>query len=112
MDICPLTSVDICPLISVDISPRTSVDMRPAGGRELTVVSQDDDVDTSVEVDLLEAVHQLTHDPVHVLDGQNQLQDRNVEDIWTNPRARVSLPPGGSRRFFKLFRCVIISVTL
>lgn len=71
----------------MDIRPLTSVDMRPAGGRELTVVSQDDDVETSVEADLLQAVHQLTHDPVHVLDGQNQLQDRNVENTWTKPRA-------------------------
>lgn len=42
------------------------------------MISQDDDVETSVEADLLQAVHQLTHDPVHVLDGRNHLQDRNV----------------------------------
>lgn len=43
--------------------------------RDVTVIGQDDDVKTTVEANLLQAVHQLTHDPVNVLDGQNQLQD-------------------------------------
>lgn len=43
--------------------------------RDVTVICQDDDVKTTVEANLLQAVHQLTHDPVNVLDGQNQLQD-------------------------------------
>lgn len=45
--------------------------------RDVTVICQDDDVKTTVEADLLQAVHQLTHDPVNVLDGQNQLRTQN-----------------------------------
>lgn len=35
--------------------------------RDVTVIGQDDDVKTTVEANLLQAVHQLTHDPVNVL---------------------------------------------
>lgn len=46
--------------------------------RDVTMICQDDDVETTVEANLPQAVHQLTHDPVNVLDGQNQLQDTNT----------------------------------
>lgn len=41
---------------------------------EVTMIGQDDDVQTTVEANLLQPVHQLTHDPVNVLEGQNQLK--------------------------------------
>lgn len=47
----------------------------------ITVICQDDDVDTAVEADLLEAVHELTHDPVYFLDCQNQLQDTKTHFV-------------------------------
>lgn len=81
---------------SADVKPPISCDGRGGG---LTVVSQDHDVEASVEADLLQAVHQLAHDPVDVLDGQNQLQDRTV--IWTS--GGLLLPPGGSLRTVTLF---------
>lgn len=48
-------------------------------GHGLTVICQDDDVETAMKADLLEAVHQLTDDPVYVLQGQNQLQETGTQ---------------------------------
>lgn len=47
--------------------------------RRVTVICQDDDVETAMKADLLEAVHQLTDDPVHALQGQNQLQGTRTQ---------------------------------
>lgn len=57
-----------CPLTSADPPPRSPT---------ATVVGQDDDVQAAVQVDLLQAVHQLAHHPVHAL--QRHLQLRNKE---------------------------------
>lgn len=46
----------------------------------VTVVGQDDNVKTAVEADLLEAVHELTHDPVYFLEGQNHLQEAKAQE--------------------------------
>ena len=42
--------------------------------RCVTVIGHNDDVDAAVQAELLEAVHQLTHDLVHAPDGVDQLE--------------------------------------
>ncbi len=39
----------------------------------VTVIGDDDDVDTLMKVELFEAVHQLAYDSVHSLQSQDQL---------------------------------------
>lgn len=55
--------------------------MSTAGGNghRITVIGQDDDVETAMKANLLEAVHQLTDDPVYALQGQNQLQETGTQ---------------------------------
>lgn len=48
-------------------------------GHRITVICQDDDVETAMKANLLEAVHQLTDDPVYALQGQNQLQETGTQ---------------------------------
>lgn len=67
--------------------------------RDVTVICQDDDVKTTVEANLLQAVHQLTHDPVNVLDGQNQLQDTKT---FRSPRRWIPQISTGIRESFSM----------
>lgn len=45
---------------------------------ERTVICHDDDVQAAVEADLLEAVHELTDDSVHPLEGLDHLEHRST----------------------------------
>lgn len=61
----------------------------PAGrGQRVTVVGQDDDVKAAVQVDLLEAVHQLTHDPVHALQRHLHLRGSQTPQVNVSVAAR------------------------
>ena len=45
------------------------------------MISQDHDIEAAVEADLLQAVHQLAHDPVDGLEGHEQLHDQITSEL-------------------------------
>lgn len=79
------------------MAPRPGVPMIdwlcPDRGQRVTVVGQDDDVEAAVQVDLLQAVHQLTHDPVHAL--QRHIQLRGSQTPQVNVSVEPSVKPEG-----------------